>query len=143
MALTILCAFCEWLTRQRYLDSNPWDGVPPRRTTNTVIGAGRILTRDQWRALLTHADTLPRGLATARLQFILRFAYMTGARRLAAASPHWLRHSYATHALESNVPIEVVQSNLGHASLSTTTIYITAEDQRRYREIERFSQEDL
>lgn len=63
-----------------------------------------------------------------------------GGQRLARASSHWLRHSCGTHALEKGVPLEVVQSNLGHASLTTTTHYVTAEEQRRYREIERISQ---
>jgi integrase len=40
----------------------------------------------------------------------------------------------------ANVPIEVVQHNLGHASLATTTIYVTSEPRRRYRETARFAQ---
>lgn len=35
--------------------------------------------------------------------------------------PHWLRHSYATGLLRSGVPIEVVSSLLGHASVATTS----------------------
>lgn len=39
-------------------------------------------------------------------------------------SPHWFRHSHATHALERGTPIPLVQSTLGHASLVTTGIYL-------------------
>jgi site-specific recombinase XerD len=51
--------------------------------------------------------------------------------------PHWLRHSAATRMLRDQVPIEVVSTLLGHASVTTTlAIYghLTAEDARRVLE---------
>jgi integrase/recombinase XerD len=41
-------------------------------------------------------------------------------------SPHWLRHSHASHALDNGAPIHLVQATMGHASVSTTSRYLHA-----------------
>ena len=41
-------------------------------------------------------------------------------------SPHWFRHAHASHALDRGAPIHLVQTTLGHASITTTGRYLHA-----------------
>jgi integrase len=36
------------------------------------------------------------------------------------------------------MPIEIAQQNLGHASLATTTVYVTTEQRRRMKAVQAF-----
>jgi len=52
--------------------------------------------------------------------------------QLAGATTHWLRHTFGTRAIARDVPLDVIQAQMGHASIQTTTaIYGRAPLRRR------------
>jgi integrase len=64
------------------------------------------------------------------------------AAKMQAASAHWLRHTMATRSVAGGVPVDVVQDLLGHANISTTSIYVQAERKRKMLAMQSFWNED-
>ena len=64
------------------------------------------------------------GTAMSRVMFwmiVKKYALMAGIN--SPMSPHTLRHAFATHLLNHGADLRAVQMLLGHADISTTTIY--------------------
>ena len=57
------------------------------------------------------------------------------AEKLRRASPHWMRHTHATHALVRGAELTTVRDNLRHASIATTSIYLHGDEVKRARQI--------
>lgn len=58
------------------------------------------------------------------------------AERLRRASPHWMRHTHATHALARGAELTTVRDNLRHASITTTSIYLHGDEVKRARQMD-------
>lgn len=65
-----------------------------------------------------HGSRVSKRTIQARLDY---WALHTGLGR--SLSPHMLRHSFASHMLESSQDLRALQELLGHANISTTQIY--------------------
>ncbi len=83
-----------------------------------------LLGQRQAVALFVTASGINAGSGMSRVMFwniVKKYALQAGIAT--APSPHSLRHAFATHLLNHGADLRVVQMLLGHADISTTTIY--------------------
>jgi integrase/recombinase XerD len=83
-----------------------------------------LLAGKQTDDLFVTARGLHAGTAMSRVMFwmvVKKYAVAAGIR--SPLSPHTLRHAFATHLINHGADLRVVQMLLGHADISTTTIY--------------------
>jgi len=120
----------------------------------TLKARGLPVMRARWQpttplvAALTaeHRAERHTAISAARLRQVLGEFFREAAERVNArhpalaeklrhASPHWLRHTHATHALDAGVELVVVRDNLRHASVATTSTYLHGEEAKRARQV--------
>lgn len=87
---------------------------------------GHISTRQVQRLLDEAAETA--GLQETTLGKV---------RQRKRITPHLLRHSFSRWTLDAGIDIAYLQQQLGHASLSTTTIYLQARPNHRRKAYEK------
>ena len=93
---------------------------------SVYLGEARstLLAGRQTDALFVTTKGAQAGGAMSRVMFwmlIKKYAVLAGIT--APLSPHTLRHAFATHLLNHGADLRAVQLLLGHADISTTTIY--------------------
>lgn len=86
-----------------------------------------IILRDYWKeyqpaSWLFYGKTKNDPISTATARQVCRLAsYESGLKK--RVTPHILRHSFATHLLESGTNLRTIQILLGHKSPSSTAVY--------------------
>jgi len=106
--------------------------------------------------LLEHATaTACENIESTRLWRVLRRFFVlvadaiqderpATADKLRRASPHWMRHTHASHALARGAELLMVRDNLRHASISTTSTYLHSDEVQRAKQFDQaFSMVDF
>ncbi|NRF71321.1 tyrosine-type recombinase/integrase [Aquincola sp. S2] len=114
-----------------------------------LVARGLAVTPAKWVSSTPIIGSLAAdgtGITTSRLWEVTKRFFGTAAgaledfhpslaEKLRKATPHCMRHTHATHALESGADLTTVRDNLRHASVSTTSVYLHSDDRRRAEQL--------
>ncbi|WP_238218446.1 site-specific integrase [Caballeronia novacaledonica] len=138
----------HWADRRKAFDANEAAGTPQGPLVAPVIIPWTDASRRRHRegasnemARLNEAGYTADGLNRLIGRMLTELVETADAfdlddrMRLGHANAHAFRHTFGTCSVADEVPVDVVQKVLGHASLQTTTIYVQAEKQRVLEEV--------
>ncbi len=143
--LTLLYGCGLRISEALALDGRDWPfgesllirGKGGRERLVPVLPVARAAVADYLRQCpftLAAKDPLFRGVRGKRVsQSVIAGVMRLARERLGlppTATPHALRHSFATHLLSAGGDLRTIQELLGHASLSTTQVYTGVDDAR-------------
>jgi site-specific recombinase XerD len=112
---------------------------------------GLPVTRARWNPTIPLVPSLEAGevgITSSRLRVMLQRFFSQVAEQLEAvspttseklrrATPHWLRHTHASHALANGADLTTVRDNLRHASVSTTSVYLHTDHVKRAQQMKK------
>lgn len=112
---------------------------------------GLPLTRHRWRPetpLLARIGEDPEGISAGRLWSVMKDYFSLVATALAetspataakarAASPHWMRHTHASHGLARGVDLTAMRDNLRHSTIAVTSTYLHSERKAQVAQLSR------
>ena len=106
--------------RETGMDSWGWEQLAPWLAARVELPVGPLFC-------IIDGPTRGRSWSSAGVRIELRrLATQAGVRRRFA--PHQLRHAHAVELAREGVPLNVIQRQLGHANLGTTSIYLQGID---------------
>jgi site-specific recombinase XerD len=106
--------------REIGMDTWGWEHLRPWLTARVELPVGPLFC-------VIDGPTRGRPWSSAAVRSELRrYAARAGVRRRFA--PHQLRHAHAVELAREGVPLNVIQRQLGHANLGTTSIYLQGID---------------
>jgi len=116
----------------RYLVQRGLPVTPPKwKSATPIVGAldgeAGITSERLWRVMKRFFETVAS---------VVEDDSPAMAEKLWRATPHWMRHTHATPALGAGASLTSVRDNLRHASISTTSMYLHADDELQARQLE-------
>lgn len=134
---TIQALTAHWQDRQRDLNSGDNFPIPllsPLTLPPTVASRLRHIAENHYTGHGLY--TLIRAMLKS---FIAEGLFSDEeVKKLMTTTAHAFRHTFVTQTIAQGVPVDVVQKASGHASISTTSIYIQAEKKRMLKELGKY-----